>query len=230
MCQDPHEKTIFGGITTFTHFLHRPPTQQHQRSRVVGTFELGSNSLTHNDATFQKNTGQCPRMRAPPNNAPRGASPCTATASYLSGALHARLSWAAAQNLFLVYTSLIDSSSPSSKLCWQSYPSRLSRTRFACLHRKMRAYSEANTRSCQLTTQRGWFLRCSKLVVTPSTYGTSTTGAQDRRKRVDRRDPNDQWCHLGKDKPNCARPCLQDEVKGPGTPYASETFHPGGFM
>ena len=144
--------------------------------------------------------------------------------------MHARLFCAAAQNLFLVYTSLIHSSSPSTKLCGQSCPSRLSRTRFACLDRKIRAYSEANTRSCQLTTQRGWFLRCSKLVVTPSTYGTSTAGAQDRRKRVDRRDPNDQWCHLGKDKPNCARPCLQDEVKGPGTPCASETYHPCGFM
>ena len=60
MYQEPHQTRIFGGITTFSHFLHRPQTQQHQRFRLIGTFELGFSPLARNDATFQKNTGQCP--------------------------------------------------------------------------------------------------------------------------------------------------------------------------
>ena len=59
-CQGHHETRIFGGSTTFTHVLHGLQTQQHQRLRQIGTFKLGFCSLARNDATFQKNTGQCP--------------------------------------------------------------------------------------------------------------------------------------------------------------------------
>ena len=54
----PHLRRIFGRITTFTHFLHRLQTQQHQRLRLNGTLKLGYGFLARNDATFQNHYRQ----------------------------------------------------------------------------------------------------------------------------------------------------------------------------
>lgn len=48
-CQGHNQTRILGGSTTFTHFIHRPPTQQHQRARQIGTSDFRFFSLARNN-------------------------------------------------------------------------------------------------------------------------------------------------------------------------------------
>lgn len=84
----------------------------------------------------------------------------------------------------------------------------------------------ANTHPCQLQAQLNCMLRYCNLIV-----DNDPPEPQLRAHTIAEKDGTPiQWRHLGRDKPTARGLCLRDEVKGPGTPCASETFYPGGFM
>ena len=167
----------------------------------------------------------------------RGASPGTAAASCLSGSwsvlsvrMHVRVSWAVLPSFrpcqYQFALSIISEQSYAGSL---AHHGCLGYVWYAGV--RMRTSVVANVPSCQLNVQRTRILCYDKLIVIP----TTTRQIQHRRRtRSSKEDgpakPQWWWRYLGKHKPNGVRLCLQDEVRRPGTPCASETYHPCGFM